>query len=62
MSQQNEEGESEGDQEDGEDTDRLEQCGQDLQEHHHVNPEHVKPTRNNEILSSAERHYLPLGR
>ena len=40
------EGQTKGDEEDGEDAERLEQCGQDLQEHHHVNPEHVKPGAN----------------
>ena len=40
------EGQTKGDEEDGEDAQRLEQCGQDLQEHHHVNPEHVKPRAN----------------
>ena len=40
------EGQTKGDEEDGEDAQRLEQCGQDLQEHHHVNPKHVKPGAN----------------
>ena len=40
------EGQTKGDEENGEDAQRLEQCGQDLQEHHHVNPEHVKPRAN----------------
>lgn len=59
MSQQNGEGEPESNQENGEDTERLEQCGQDLQKHHHVNPEYVKPTRNDEMISFTGRQYLP---
>lgn len=55
MSQQNGEGEPESNQENGEDTERLEQCGQDLQKHHHVNPEYVKPTRNDEMISFIGR-------
>ena len=45
QTEQHVEGEAESHDEDGEDTQRLQQGPQDLQEHHHVDAEKVKPAR-----------------